>query len=117
MKTHHSDLDCVKEVASLQQQALQVNPPASCFRQTKLPTVVDQKHETKKIKIRVNLDNNDSEELQVKAFMFEDADAEQWIKWRFQLDECICAIPLRTEPGISGRERPYWRALLVRCFD
>ena len=99
MKTHHSDLDYLKKVASLQQQALHVNPPAIRFRRTVPSTGADLKLETKKIKIKIDPDNDDSEELEVRAFMFEDGDAEQWIKWRIQLDELIRDIPLKTEQG------------------
>ena len=99
MTTHHSDFEYLKKVASLQQQALHVNPPAIRFRRTTPSPGADLKLETKKIKIKIDPDNEDSEELEVRAFMFEDGDAEQWIKWRIQLDELIRDIPLKTEQG------------------
>ena len=114
MKTHHNDIEYLKKVASLQQQALHVNPPAIRFRRTVPSPGADLKLETKKIKIKIDPDNEDSEELEVRAFMFEDGDAEQWIKWRIQLDELIRDIP--QSKARSRLPRPSLKAPLARCF-
>jgi hypothetical protein len=85
----------MRKVAVLQQQALHINPPAIPFRRKHKKSDEDDGPETKKIKIKIDPEDEDSDELEVKAFLFEDGPAEDWVKWRMQLEELIRDIPLQ----------------------
>jgi hypothetical protein len=72
----------------MQVQAMQVNPPAIPFRREKTSDE-DERYETKKIRIKVDHTDEDSDELEVRATVFDEGEAEDWIRWRIQLDELI----------------------------
>ena len=95
MKTSFSAPDYIQRVARMQVQAMQVNPPAIPFRREKTSDE-DERYETKKIRIKVDHTDEDSDELEVRATVFDEGEAEDWIRWRIQLDELIRDKNLRT---------------------
>ena len=97
MKTAFSDVEYAKKVAALQQQALNVNPPAIPFKRKKSKRDDDDddsKDRVKTVKIRLDPEDEDSDQLEVKIKVFEDGDSEDWVKWRIAMDEAIRDIPL-----------------------
>ena len=95
MKTHYSNVEYARKVATLQAQAIHINPPAILFRRE--PAKHDEEAETKKIKIRLDPESDEDEDkLEVRAVLFESGDAEAWVKWRIQMDELIRDMPLGT---------------------
>ena len=86
MKTAFGNPEYVKCVARMQVQAMQVNPPA-------IPFGCDRKkqkeQETKKIKIKTDPLDEDSNKIDVYATVFDEGDAESWIQWQIQLDDLI----------------------------
>ena len=96
MKTAYGNPEYVKKVAKMQIQALQVNPPAVPFRRDAKKTDKDSERETKKLKIKTDPEDKDSDEIEVKAFVFDEGDAEGWIQWRIQMDELIRDMNLAT---------------------
>ena len=72
----------------MQIQAMQVNPPAIPFRREKRETS-EEEVETKKLKIKTDPTDEDSDELEIRATVFDEGDAEAWVKWRIQLSELI----------------------------
>ena len=94
MKTNYSNPDYVKRgVAAMQVQAMQVNPPAIPFRREKKK---DEDVETKKLKIRTDPEAEDSDELEIRATVFDEGNAEDWIRWRIQMDELVRDMQLTT---------------------
>jgi hypothetical protein len=97
MKTSYSDVKYMKKLAVFQAQAMAANPPAIFFnRGKKEPTEKKKDDELtkKRFKIRLEPDNEDSDELQVFATIFETGKPEEWIRWRIQMDELIRDMPL-----------------------
>ena len=89
MKTAFGDPAYVKRVAQMQIQAMQVNPPAIPFRRDrKKPDDLDDR-ETKKLKVKTDPTSEDSDEIEVRATVFDEGDAEGWIQWRIQFDDLI----------------------------
>ncbi len=100
MKTHFSDPDYVKKVAQMQIQAMQVNPPAIPFRRVKKKEEDEDEVETKKLKIRTDPTDEDSDEIEIRATVFDEGEAEDWIKWRIQFDELVRDMQL-----VTGRQK------------
>ena len=96
MKSHFSNPDYIKKVAQMQIQAMQVNPPAIPFRRNKKKEDEEDKVETKKLKIKTDPTDEDSDEIEIRATVFDEGDAEDWIKWRIQMDELIRDMQLET---------------------
>jgi hypothetical protein len=126
MKTAYSDVKYAKKVASLQAQALHVNPPAIPFRKKKPKKdseedKEDEKARTKSIKIKIDTEDAESETLEVKVTIFEEGDAEEWIKWRMQLDELIRDVPLTSflqrikvaKSLLKGQARDFWETAVT----
>ena len=88
MKTNFRNAEYIKKVARMQIQAMQVNPPAIPFRRERRETS-DEEVETKKLKIKTDPSDEDSDELEISATVFDEGDAEAWVKWRIQLEELI----------------------------
>ena len=65
---------------------MQVNPPAIPFRRNRKK---QEEQETKKIKIKMDPSDKDSDEIEVYAMVFDEGDAESWIRWQIQLDNLI----------------------------
>ena len=65
-------------------QAMQVNPPAIPFHREKTSDE-DERYETKKIRIKVDHTDEDSDELEVRVTVFDEGEAEDWIR----IDELI----------------------------
>ena len=95
MKTHFSDPEYSKGLALLQQKSLNVFPLAILYKKKKDK---DEESEEKYHKIDVPLstavDNVDTTKWKVP--LFEEGDAEEWIKWRIQFDNVVKAYPLDT---------------------
>ncbi len=108
MRTAFSDPDYIRRVARMQVQAMQVNPPAIPFRRERT-TEDEAKYETKKIKIKVDVTDEDSDELEVCATVFDEGDAEDWIRWRIQLDELI-----RDKNLTTGRQKSILAKALLK---
>jgi hypothetical protein len=124
MKTSFSNatLDYIKRVAVLQAQAMHVNPPAIPFkRDKKKKKDDDDDDEMKKMKIKLSPDEEDSEMIEVRCHLFESGEAEDWVKWRIQLDELIRDMPLTTgakrikvaKALLKGQAREYLLDLLL----
>lgn len=96
MKTDFSDIEYMKKVAVFQAQAMAANPPAIKFRRKKEEKKDDDDVPKKKLTIKLEPDNEDSEEMQVYATLFESGSAEEWIRWRIQFDELIRDMPLNS---------------------
>ncbi len=96
MKNHFSNPDYVKKVAQMQVQAMQVNPPAIPFRRVKKKEDDEDEVETKKLKIRTDPTDEDSDEIEIKATVFDEGEAEDWIKWRIHFDELVRDMKLVT---------------------
>ena len=79
----------------MQIQAMQVNPPAIPFRRSKKKDDEDDV-ETKKLKIKTDPTDDDSDEIEIRATVFDEGNAEDWIKWRIQMDELIRDMQLET---------------------
>ena len=88
MKTNFGNAEYIKKVARMQIQAMQVNPPAIPFRRERRETS-DEEVETKKLKIKTDPSDEDSDELEIRATVFDEGNAEAWVKWRIQLEELI----------------------------
>ena len=76
-----------------------MNPPAIRFRRvTKKETSKDDDDESsrKKLSIRLDPTDEDSDELQIYATIFGSGTAEEWVKWRVQFDELVRDMPLTT---------------------
>ena len=95
MKTSHSNPEYIKKVAQMQIQAMQVNPPAIPFRRAKKKDE-EEEVEFKKLKIKTDPTDEDSDELEIKATVFDEGDAEEWVKWRIQVKELVRDIQLST---------------------
>ena len=105
MKTAFSNPEYAKKIALLQAQALQVNPPSIWFER---PTKKSKKGKDesddedldegkiKKMSIKIDPDDPDSGLMEIKCPVFEEGSAEEWIKWRIQLEEVIRDTPLNT---------------------
>ncbi len=98
MKTSHSNPEYIKRVAAMQMQAMQVNPPAIPFRREKRKE--DDEGETKKLKIKTDPTDEDSDEIEIRATVLDEGNAEDWIRWRVQQDELIRDMQLS-----SGRQK------------
>jgi hypothetical protein len=96
MKTTYSNPDYVKRVAAMQVQAMQVNPPAIPFRHEKKKED-DDEVDTKKLKIKTDPDDEDSDEREIRATVFVEGNAEDWIRWKIQFDERIRDMQVSTE--------------------
>ena len=123
MKTYFSEatLEYIKRVAVLQARALHVFPPAIPFRREKKKED-DEEWESKKIKIRLDPDDNDvSNRIETPFFVFENGEAEDWVKWRMQMDELIRDMPLTTgeqkvkvaKALLKGQAREYFTGILI----
>ena len=95
MKTSHSNPEYIKKVAQMQIQAMQVNPPAIPFRREKKKDE-EEEVEFKKLKIKTDPTDEDSDELEIKATVFDEGDAEEWVKWRIQVEELVRDMQLST---------------------
>ena len=109
MKTVYLNPDYVRRVASLQAQSLQVNPPPIEFRRKKKANDDDDR-EFKKIDVRIDPTDEDSDELQVKAFLFSDGTPEEWTEWRIQFDDLARDMRLNT----GSKKIVLAKALLAR---
>lgn len=94
MKTSHSNPEYIKRVAAMQIQAMQVNPPSIPFRREKRKE--DDEGETKKLKIKTDPTDEDSDEIEIRATVFDEGNAEDWIRWTVQQDELIRDMTLTT---------------------
>lgn len=111
MKTIYSNYEYAKKVALLIAQAAHVNPPAIPFRRTK-PKDDEAESEDdriKKIRIRLEPDDEDSDEFESRCFLFDNGDAERWVKWRIQFEELIRDVPLND----GTKKIKYAKALLT----
>ena len=84
-------------MAALQQQALNMNLlviPLKCKKSKRDDDGEDLKDCVKTVKIRLNPEDEDSDQLEVKIKVFEDGDSKDWVKWRIAMDKAICDIPL-----------------------
>ena len=88
MKTNYGNSDYIKRVARMQIQAMQVNPPMIPFQHDRLKAEPGDS-ETKKLKIRTDPTDEESNELEVPATFFDAGDAEGWIQWRIQLNDLV----------------------------
>ena len=74
----------------LQAQALHVNPPAillANMQEEKKSGKEEDKAPTKEMKIKLNpMDKAADNKMEVCIFLFENRNAQHWIKWRIQLD-------------------------------
>ena len=80
MKTAYGNEAYAKKAAAFQQQALQVNPPAIPFKKktkSKEESAKDDLDETKRktIKIRIDPEDEESDQLDIKVAVFEEDDA------------------------------------------
>ena len=96
MKTSFSDTAYIRKVAAMQVQAMQVNPPAIPFRREKKKSDEVDDRETKKLRIKTDPTDEDSDEIEVRATVFDEGDAEGWIQWRIQFDDLIRDMNLTT---------------------
>ena len=96
MKTAFGDPAYVKRVAQMQIQAMQVNPPAIPFRRDKKRPDEPDDRETKKLRVKTDPEDEDSDEIEVRATVFDEGDAEGWIQWRIQFDDLIRDMNLST---------------------
>lgn len=80
----------------MQVQAMQVNPPAILFRREKKKDDGEDDIETKKLKIKTDPADDDSDEIEIRATVFDGGDAEGWIKWRIQMDDLVRDMQLET---------------------
>ena len=109
MKTAFGDPAYVKRVATMQIQALQVNPPAIPFRREKKKPDEETDRETKKLKVKTNPIDEDSDEIEVRATVFDEGDAEGWIQWRIQLEDLIRDMNL-----VVGRQKIFLAKSLLK---
>ncbi len=79
----------------MQVQAMQVNAPAIPFRREKKDEM-DDDVETKKLKIKTEPTDEDSDEIEIWATVFDEGDAEGWIRWQIQMDELVRDMQLET---------------------
>ena len=100
MKTAFGDPAYVRKVAQMQIHAMQVNPPAIAFRRDKKKAEEGDDKETKKLKIKTDPTDEDSDELEIRATVFDEGDAEGWVQWRIQLDDLIRDMNL-----VTGRQK------------
>jgi hypothetical protein len=100
MKTHFSNPDYVKKVLQMQIQAMQVDPPVIPFHCIKKKEEDEDKVDTKKLKIRTDPMDEDSDEIEIRATVFDEGEAEDWIKWRIQFDELVRNMQL-----VMGRQK------------
>ena len=96
MKTAFGDPAYVKKVAAMQIQAMQVNPPAIPFRREKKKSDELDDRETKKLRIKTDPTDEDSDEIEVRAVVFDEGDAKGWIQWRIQFDDLVRDMNLST---------------------
>ena len=77
----------------------------------------EDKAPTKKMKIKLDpMDGTADNKMDVCAFLFENVDAKSWIKWRIQLHELTCNMPLTTRAKkikvakalLKGQAREYF---------
>ncbi len=80
----------------MQVQAMQVNPPAIPFRREKKKDEMDNDVETKKLEIKTDPTDEDSDENEIWTTVFDEGGAETWIKWRIQIDELVRDMQLET---------------------
>ena len=78
MKTSYSNHEYAKKVALLLTQAAHVNPPLILFRREKPKDddVLQEDEKLKKIKIKLDPTDEDSDEFETRCFIFEQGDAE-----------------------------------------
>ena len=74
MKTAFGDPAYVKRVAQMQIQVMQVNPPAIPFRRKKEKLDEPDDRETKKLKVKTDPDNENLDEINVRAIVFDQGD-------------------------------------------
>ena len=99
MKTAYNNHEYAKKVAFLLTQAAHVNPPPIPFRREKPKEedeIVGEDEKVKKIKIKLDPKDKDSEEFETRCFIFESGDAERWAKWKIQFEELVRDVPLDT---------------------
>ena len=96
MKTTYNQDSYIRKVAQMQVQAMQVNPPAIPFRREKKKEDSEDDIETKKLKIKTDPTDEDSDEIEIRAVVFDKGDAEDWVKWRIQMDELVRDMQLGT---------------------
>ena len=96
MKTTFGNAEYIKKVARMQIQAMQVNPPAIPFRRDRTKSDSADENETKKFKIKTDPTDEESDEIEVRAAVFDEGEAEGWVQWRIQLDELIRDMNLTT---------------------
>jgi hypothetical protein len=65
-------------------------------RRKRRRALIDDDVETKKLKIKTDPGDEDSDEIEIRATVFDEGDAEGWIKWRIQMDELIRDMQLET---------------------
>jgi len=109
MKTAFGDPEYIKRVAKLQIQAMQTSPPVIEFRREKRSNEDETKTNTKKLKIKTDPTDEASDELEIKATIFDEGDAEAWVQWRIQLDELIRDMVLET-----GRQKKVLAKALLK---
>ena len=96
MKTHFNNLDYAKKQALLQQQMLAVSPPAILFKRKAKKNNGEEKDKFQSIEVPLDPDDKDSDTLEWKVAVFEDGDAEDWVKWRINYEYLVEAYPLDT---------------------
>jgi hypothetical protein len=98
MKTLFSDVEYAKIVDVLMQHDIQTNLPCILFKKKKKKIDKDddddEKMKTKAIKIRIDPNDAESDQMEVKMEIFEDGDAKDWICWRIQLNEILRDVPV-----------------------
>ena len=109
MKTNYGNTEYIKKVARMQIQAMQVNPPAILFRRDRSKADVNGENETKKLKIKTDPTDEESDELEVRATVFDQGDAEGWVQWRIQLDDLIRDMVMTT-----GRQKTVLAKALLK---
>jgi len=97
MKTSWNINDYKKKLAYLEAQALNVYPPAVLFSKKKkqkgdAKSEAEPQDQFKKIPVPLDKTKPKEGSAEWKLAIFEDGDAEDWIKWRMAFDDLAKAI-------------------------
>ena len=99
MKTNFADTDYARKVAMMQQQSLNVFPPAILYTKAKpkLDSKTDiVKDQYQKIKVPIDHLVPDGQSTEWKVPLFENGTPEEFIKWKISFDELVTAMNLTT---------------------
>ena len=96
MKTHFHHEEYSKKQALLHQQMLAVSPPPIPFKRQKKKSSSEEKDKYQTIEIPLDPSDKDSDKTEWKIPVFEEGDAEDWVKWRITYENLVEAYPLDT---------------------